>query len=212
MAMDDVKQTAQEPATEAEAEAEAVQQPETEVQDQAEEAAEASAEEAKEEKGKKGFFNKKEKPEVLKAKLEAAEKANEELKDQMLRTAAEYDNFRKRSAREQEATFNNGVSFAVEQILPILDTLEMAASAPSSDEAYKKGVEMTLSKASEALKKLNVVEMEALGKPFDPNLMNAVQQVPAEEGQESGSVVRVYQKGYMIGDKVIRHATVVVAE
>lgn len=63
-----------------------------------------------------------------------------------------------------------------------------------------------------ALKTLNITEIESMGKPFDPNFMNAVQQVPAEDGQESGTVVRVFQKGYMIGDKIIRHATVVVAE
>ena len=70
----------------------------------------------------------------------------------------------------------------------------------------------TLDKAAKALDALHVEEIEALGKPFDPNFMNAVQQVPAEDGQESGTVVRVFQKGYMIGDKIIRHATVVVAE
>ena len=67
-------------------------------------------------------------------------------------------------------------------------------------------------KAAKALEALHVEEIEVLGKPFDPNFMNAVQQVPAEDGQESGTVVRVFQKGYMIGDKIIRHATVVVAE
>ena len=70
----------------------------------------------------------------------------------------------------------------------------------------------SLDKAEKALKTLNITEIEALGKPFDPNYMNAVQQVPPAEGQESGSVVRVFQKGYMIGDRIVRHATVVVAE
>ncbi len=88
----------------------------------------------------------------------------------------------------------------------------MAANAPCTDESYKKGVTMTLDKAAKALDTLHVVEIEALGKPFDPNFMNAVQQVPPEEGQESGSVVKVFQKGYQIGDRIIRHATVVVAE
>ena len=88
----------------------------------------------------------------------------------------------------------------------------MAANAPTTDENYKKGVTMTLDKAAKALDALHVEEIEALGKPFDPNFMNAVQQVPAAEGQESGSVVQVFQKGYKIGDKIIRHAMVVVAE
>lgn len=150
--------------------------------------------------------------EAAKAQAQAAEAALSAAKDQLLRTAAEYENFRKRSAREQDAAFNNGVGFAVSQILSILDTLDMAANAPTTDENYKKGVTMTLDKAAKALDVLHVEEIESLGKPFDPNFMNAVQQVPAEEGQESGTVVTVYQKGYKLGDKIVRHATVVVAE
>ena len=133
-------------------------------------------------------------------------------KDQLLRTAAEYDNFRRRSAKEQDAAFNNGVGFAVNQILTILDTLEMAANAACTDENYKKGVVMTLDKASAALTALKVEEIPAEGQPFDPNLHNAVMQKPAEDGQKSGTVVQVFQKGYKIGDRIIRHATVVVAE
>ena len=131
---------------------------------------------------------------------------------QLLRTAAEYDNFRRRSAKEQDAAFNNGVGFAVNQILTILDTLEMAANAACTDENYKKGVVMTLDKASAALTALKVEEIPAEGQPFDPNLHNAVMQKPAEDGQKSGTVVQVFQKGYKIGDRIIRHATVVVAE
>ena len=171
------------------------------------------AEPAAEKTEKKDWFGKKSKElEAVKAKLEAAEQANAKLKDQMLRTAAEYDNYRKRSAREADQKFNDGVSHAVNQILAILDTLDMAANAECTDENYKKGVVMTLDKAEKALKTLNITEIESMGKPFDPNFMNAVQRVPAEDGQESGTVVRVFQKGYMIGDKIIRHATVVVAE
>ena len=196
--------------------AETPQTPEAPETAQAPEAAEqAEPDETAEtpEKPKKDWFKGKAREvEGLKAKLEAAEKKAEEVKDQLLRTAAEYDNFRKRSARESDRKFNDGVSHAVTQILPILDTLEMAANAACADENYKKGVTMTLDKAAQALAKLNITEIEALGKPFDPNLMNAVQQVPAAEGQESGTVVQVFQKGYKIGDQIIRHATVVVAE
>jgi len=149
---------------------------------------------------------------ALQAKLEASEKKNAELKDQLLRTAAEYDNYRKRSQREADQKFNDGVSHAVTQILGILDTLDMAANAACTDENYKKGVMMTLDKAAKALERLNITEIEALAQPFDPNFMNAVQQVSPAEGQESGTVVQVFQKGYKIGDKIIRHATVVVAE
>ena len=195
-------------------------QPETEQEQAAAEtkapAAESDKQEAEpaaEKTEKKDWFGKKSKElEAVKAKLEAAEQANAKLKDQMLRTAAEYDNYRKRSAREADQKFNDGVSFAVNQIIPILDTLEMAANAPTTDENYKKGVTMTLDKAAKALDALHVEEIEALGKPFDPNFMNAVQQIPAPDGQESGTVITVYQKGYKLGDKIVRHATVVVAE
>ncbi|MBM6716955.1 nucleotide exchange factor GrpE [Gemmiger formicilis] len=179
----------------------------------AEDTAPKADKDAKPEKEKKDWFGKKNRElEAAQAKLEAAEAKNKELKDQLLRTAAEYDNYRKRTAREADMKFNDGVSHAVTQILAILDTLDMAANADCTDENYKKGVVMTLDKAAKALDTLHIVEIEALGKPFDPQFMNAVQQVPPEEGQESGTVVRVFQKGYKIGDKIIRHATVVVAE
>ena len=177
-------------------------------------AAEESTAEPKDDKKKDGgWFNKKAREmEAVKAKLDAAEKNAAQAKDQLLRMAAEYENYRKRSTREADQKFNDGVSYAVNQIIPILDTLEMAANAPTTDENYKKGVTMTLDKAAKALTTLNIEEIDALGKPFDPNVMNAVQQIPAPDGQESGTVVTVYQKGYKLGDKIVRHATVVVAE
>lgn len=189
-------------------------QPETEQEQAAAEtkapAAESDKQEAEpaaEKTEKKDWFGKKSKElEAVKAKLEAAEQANAKLKDQVLRTAAEYDNYRKRSAREADQKFNDGVSHAVNQILAILDTLDMAANAECTDENYKKGVVMTLDKAEKALKTLNITEIESMGKPFDPNFMNAVQQVPAEDGQESGTVVRVVPERLYDGDKIIRHA------
>lgn len=147
------------------------------------------------------------KAEAEKAKAEAAE-----AKDRLLRTAAEYDNFRKRSAREQDAAFGGGVAHAVSQILTILDTLEMAEAAPTADENFKKGVTLTLEKAKAAFEALKVEEIPALGLPFDPAVHNAVMQKAAENGEESGTVLQVFQKGYKLGDKVIRHATVIVAE
>lgn len=188
------------------AEATTAETPETETQDAAPEA--TKAEKAEE----KHTGKHRHETAALQAKLEAAEKKNDELKNQLLRTAAEYENYRKRSQREADQKFNDGVSHAVTQILSILDTLDMAANAACSDENYKKGVTMTLDKAAKAFEVLNITEIDALNKPFDPNFMNAVQQVPAAEGQESGSVVQVFQKGYKIGDKIIRHAMVVVAE
>ena len=178
----------------------------------AEQAAPASETAEPKDAKKDGWFKKNRDLEAAKAKLEAAEQEAAQIKEKLLRMAAEYDNYRKRTAREADQKFNDGISFAVNQIIPILDTLEMAANAPTTDENYKKGVTMTLDKAAKALDVLHVEEIESLGKPFDPNFMNAVQQVPAGEGQESGTVVTVYQKGYKLGDKIVRHATVVVAE
>ena len=190
----------------------AAQQPE-QAAAPAEQAAEAKPEAAPEkDKKEKGSKKHAAELEAAKARAEAAEKEAAEAKDRLLRTAAEYENFRKRSAREADQKFGDGVSHAVNQILGILDTLDMAANAPCADENYKKGVCMTLDKAQQALEKLNISEIEALGKEFDPNTMNAVQQVPAQDGQESGVVANVFQKGYMLGDKIIRHATVVVTE
>ena len=207
---EETKKTAETPAEEQTA-PQAEQTPAPEEQ----QAAAPEAEESEKADGKKkdGFFNKKARElEAVKAKLDAAEKNANQAKDQLLRMAAEYENYRKRSTREADQKFNDGVSFAVNQIIPILDTLEMAANAPTTDENYKKGVTMTLDKAAKALDALHVEEIEALGKPFDPNFMNAVQQIPAPDGQESGTVITVYQKGYKLGDKIVRHATVVVAE
>ena len=179
----------------------------------AKETAEQAADPKDDQQKDGGWFNKTAREmEAVKAKLDAAEKNAAQAKDQLLRMAAEYDNYRKRSTREADQKFNDGISFAVNQIIPILDTLEMAANAPTTDENYKKGVTMTLDKAAKALDALHVEEIEALGKPFDPNVMNAVQQIPAPDGQESGTVITVYQKGYKLGDKIVRHATVVVAE
>ena len=106
-------------------------------------AVEAATEEDKKKDG--GWFNKKAREmEAVKAKLDAAEKNAAQAKDQLLRMAAEYDNYRKRSTREADQKFGDGVSHAVEKIIPILDTLDMAANAPTTDENYKKGVVMTL--------------------------------------------------------------------
>ena len=190
----------------------AAQEPETaEVKTEANTEAKTEAEAPAPEKAPK-HEKKRHETAALEAKLDAAEKKADDLKGQLLRTAAEYDNYRKRSQREADQKFNDGVSHAVTQILGILDTLDMAANAACTDDNYKKGVMMTLDKAGQALEKLNITEIEAQDQPFDPNLMNAVQQVPPQDGQESGTVVQVFQKGYKIGDKIIRHATVVVAE
>ncbi|MEG1932513.1 MAG: nucleotide exchange factor GrpE [Pygmaiobacter sp.] len=144
-------------------------------------------------------------------KLAAATKALEDTKDTLLRTAAEYDNYRRRTAKEKEASFSNGVSTAVAELLPVIDTLEMAAAASTQDENYKKGVEMTLAKCAAAFEKLGVAEIPAQDQPFDPELHAAVMQEELE-GVESGTVTKVLQKGYTLYGKVIRHASVAVSQ
>lgn len=142
--------------------------------------------------------------------LEAAQKEKDEAKELLQRTLAEYDNFRKRSAKEKAESFSNGCISAVNRILPVIDTLEMALGAPCSDENYKKGIEMTLAAAQNALKNLGVEVIEAMGKPFDPTVHNAVMQ-ESVEGTEAGIVTKELQKGYRLADKVIRHSTVAVS-
>lgn len=146
-----------------------------------------------------------------KKKFAAAEKDLHGAKETLVRTAAEYENYRKRTAKEKEASFGNGVTSAVTELLPVVDTLEMAVSVPTADEAYKKGVELTLQKCKTAFEKLGIEEIDAAGKPFDPELHNAVMQ-ESPEGVESGTVTKVLQKGYTLSGKVVRHAAVAVAQ
>lgn len=133
------------------------------------------------------------------------------LTDKLLRTAAEYDNYRKRTEREKTACIGYGTSGAVEKLLPVLDTLERAAVAESGDAEYKKGVLMTLDGFKSALNALGIEEIPAEGQPFDPELHCAVTR-DTNSGRQSGTVVSVIQKGYIMGDRVVRHAMVTVAE
>lgn len=143
-------------------------------------------------------------------KLEAATKELEDTKNTFQRTLAEYDNYRKRTTKEKADNYNTGRTDAVKAILPMLDTLEMALAAPCSDENYKKGIELTYTTAMNSLKNMGVEQIDALNQPFDPNFHNAVMQQETE-GVEPGIVVNVFQKGYKMGDKIIREATVVVS-
>ena len=143
-------------------------------------------------------------------KLEAATKELEDTKNTFQRTLAEYDNYRKRTTKEKADNYNAGRTDAVRAILPMLDTLEMALAAPCSDENYKKGIELTYTTAMNSLKNMGVEQIDALNQPFDPNFHNAVMQQETE-GVEPGIVVNVFQKGYKMGDKIIREATVVVS-
>ena len=137
------------------------------------------------------------------------EKYNAE-RDAHLRCAAEYDNFRKRTLKEKEASYGNGKADAVAKMLPIYDNLERALNQETSDAAYKKGVEMTMNELLKIFTGLGVEVYGNVGDPFDPNLHNAVMHIENEELPEN-SISAVFQKGFKIGDKVVRFAMVQVA-
>ena len=131
-------------------------------------------------------------------------------KEQFLRLAAEYDNYRKRTAREKENLWTEAKADTVQAFLPVYDNLERALKQETADEAYKKGVEMTMNQLKEVFARLGITEIEAQGKPFDPNLHNAVMHVDDENLGEN-VVAQVFQAGFMLGEKVIRFAMVQVA-
>ena len=131
-------------------------------------------------------------------------------KDQFLRLAAEYDNYRKRTAKEKESLWTDAKADTVQAFLPVYDNLERALKQDTADEAFKKGVEMTMNQLKEVFAKLGVTEIEAEGKPFDPNLHNAVMHIEDENLGEN-TVAQVFQAGFMLGEKVIRFAMVQVA-
>ena len=130
--------------------------------------------------------------------------------DNFLRLAAEYDNFRKRTQKEKTDAYQNAKSDAVMAFLPVYDNLERALKQETADEAYKKGVEMTMNGLKDVLSKLGVEEIPALGETFDPNVHNAVMHVEDENAGEN-TVVEVFQAGFRSGEKVIRFAMVKVA-
>ena len=134
-----------------------------------------------------------------------------ELNDKYLRARAEFDNYRRRTEKEKLTSVGNGINIAVDALLPVLDTLITASQAECSDPDYKKGVEMIITKFENSLAALGVTEIEALGKHFDPALHNAVSGEDTQDF-EHGTIIRVLQKGYRLGDRVIRHAVVTVAQ
>lgn len=133
-----------------------------------------------------------------------------EQKDKYLRVMAEYDNFRKRTAKERLELISTAKADAITQILPVIDNFERALSAQTQDETYKAGIEMIFKQLGEVLKNLGIEEINPLGETFDPNVANAVNQIEDENLGEN-EVAQVFQKGYRIGDKVLRYAMVVVA-
>ena len=137
------------------------------------------------------------------------EKYNAE-RDAHLRVAAEFDNFRKRTIKEKEASYGNGKADAVAKMLPIYDNLERALNQPTEDAAYKKGVEMTMNELVKIFTGLGVEIFGEVGDAFDPNLHNAVMHIDSEELGEN-TIAQVFQKGFKIGEKVVRFAMVQVA-
>lgn len=133
------------------------------------------------------------------------------LKDQLLRTMAEYDNFRKRAAKEKADLRPMIITDVVKEFLPVMDNLARALEAECTDAAYKQGVQMIDDSFLEILKKLGVEEIESDGAMFDPTMHQAVQRVDGGD-KESGTIVTTFAKGYKIGERVIRFAIVAVAE
>ncbi|MEG0765328.1 MAG: nucleotide exchange factor GrpE [Pseudoflavonifractor sp.] len=151
-------------------------------------------------------------PEVspLQAELDALKSAAKDQEDKFLRLAAEYDNFRRRSQKEKEGIYGDAKADTVLAFLPVYDNLERALKQQTCDEAYAKGVEMTMTGLREVLGKLGVEEIPSLGAAFDPLYHNAVMHVEDETADES-VITEVFQTGFKSGDKVIRFAMVKVA-
>ncbi len=146
----------------------------------------------------------------LKEELDALRAENEEQEDRIKRLMAEFENFKKRSAKEREQLYNSIISDIAISFLPVIDNLEKAVSVKTEDENYKVGVELVLKQFKEVLANNGVKEIEAVGKTFDPELHEAVSSVE-DENLGTQEIKEEYRKGYMIGNKVIRHSLVVVA-
>ena len=134
----------------------------------------------------------------------------EEQEDRLKRLMAEFDNFKKRSSKEREGLYNSLVSDIFSSLLPVIDNLEKAVDAKTEDEGYKQGVELVLKQFKDVLSSNGVNEIEAIGQTFDPELHEAVASV-LDESLGEKEVKEEYRKGYKIGNKVIRHSMVVVA-
>ena len=130
--------------------------------------------------------------------------------DAHLRLAADYDNFRKRSQKEKEQSYSMGKADAVEKLLPVYDNLERALNQPTEDAAYKKGVEMTMTQLVGIFNGLGVEIFGQPGETFDPNIHNAVMHTEDPDTPEN-TITQVFQKGFKLGDKIVRFAMVQVA-
>lgn len=146
----------------------------------------------------------------LKKQVESQKVQIEETEDRLKRVAAEFDNYKKRNAKERDGMYNSLVADIVSGLLPVVDNLENAANAETKDEEYKKGIELVLKQFKDILASKGVEEIETVGKTFDPELHEAVSSVQDNTKGEK-EIVQEYRKGYKIGDRVIRHSMVIVA-
>ncbi|EOS67565.1 nucleotide exchange factor GrpE [Oscillibacter sp. 1-3] len=143
--------------------------------------------------------------------MELAAKQLESVKDQFVRLTAEYENYRKRTAKEKDSLYQDARADTIREFLAVYDNLERACATEGDDDSpHKKGLVMIFHQYQEILKKLGVEEIEAQGQPFDPETMNAVMHVDNEDLGEN-VVAQVFQAGFRLGDKVVRHAIVQVA-
>lgn len=189
--------------TTAEEIAEPQQEPEPAPASEEPEQAAAEAKQPEEESGKKKFKKAEKELEALRQQL-----AGEQ--DKYLRLAAEYDNYRKRSQKEKDHIYSDGVADTLVKFLPVYDNLERAMQQATADEAYKKGVEMIMAAMKETLSKCGVEAFGEAGDAFDPAMHNAVMHVEDENLGEN-VIESVFQKGFRIGEKVVRFAMVRVA-
>ena len=148
--------------------------------------------------------------ETLKAQLKQEKEKYEEYYEHLKRNMAEFDNFKKRISKEKDMMYNTISADIVGQLLPTLDTFEKALSAETTDESFKEGMQMIYKQVIDTLKNIGVEEIEAMNTTFDPNIHEAVMHVEDENYGEK-EVVDVFRKGYKIGDKIIRHTMVKVA-
>ena len=169
---------------------------------------EAETEDKQEEK--KGWREKLKKEDPREAELKKLQEDYTALNDKYLRLMAEYDNFRKRSQRERDALYPEATAAAVSGFLTVVDNFERALAAECSDPEYKKGTELTYKSLLEALGRLKVEAFGEPGESFDPNCHNAVMHIE-DESLEPGTIAEVFQRGYRLGERVIRHAMVKVA-
>ena len=186
------------------------QQPEDAKTENAPEEAAAPEAKAGETKAADGKDDKKKKKKDLKDALAQKEAGLADQKDQHLRLMAEYQNYRNRTTEEKKKIDGDAKVDCVKELLNVMDTFERALEAPCADENYKKGVELTFTQIQKAFEKLGVTEVAALGETFDPNLHNAIKQVD-DSDYESDKVCEVFQKGYLLGDRLIRPAMVAVS-